>query len=230
MRIQIISVMAIMVGNTGFAQGLTDWTGLSVGGAVHLNSGDATMTHRAGDNGEQNFGGDGATYAQDGGDAAVGAFVGYDFQLGNNIVLGGEVTYQAGTDIDDGDAFVQFSDARTNGAISDVLGLNARLGYAMGQVMPYVTAGLVTATLETDTSYLEGGMRRSFGGSADVNGTRVGIGALYNVSDQIFVGAEFAKTQFDDVDFRGEDSFGASAGLSGDYSYTDISIKAGYRF
>lgn len=210
---------------TPMAVASDDWSGFYVGAQAGIMKGEADMVHLQ----DQMFGGEGGTYEHTGTGGFGGLSVGYARQF-SNIVVGGELSYSTGVDIDDGDEFIQFSDARTSGQISDIYGLNLRLGYAAGAYQPYVTAGLARATVETETSFQEGGGRRSFSASEEVDGVRYGIGVLYNLSSATYVGAEFARTDFDMATYTGEDSGGSSTALSGDFSTNTIGLTVGLRF
>lgn len=231
---KIAGIALVLMGTTSMAaaqaQPLFDWSGFYAGASIGSVMGDVEMTHREGANGELNYGAAGATYDQDGSEAGYGLSLGYMYQMPSNLVLGAEISYSTGVDVDDGGAFVQFSDNRTDGSISDIYGLNLRAGYAVGPVVPYVTVGYARATLETRNSFDQGGTRRTFTGEQDSDGFRYGIGMLYGLSERTFVGIEYSRIDFETVQFSGLDSFGDSAAFSGDYSADMVTVTFGIRF
>lgn len=122
---------------------------------------------------------------------AYGVHAGYDRDFGK-YVLGGELDYnKLDLDEDQGDA--------------DLTRLRARAGYDMGRFMPYVTLGAAHIS-----------------GDDDLSETAVtyGIGADFKVTEQIVVGGEYTKQDFDDVD-----------NIDGLDLDTDmLQVRASYRF
>ena len=113
----------------------------------------------------------------------LGIHGGYNYDLGN-IVLGGELDYSR----------VQFDDSD---AEADVLRLKGRVGYDAGNFLPYVTAGF--AQIDSDDLGLD-----------SEDGAVYGVGADFAVTDNVLVGAEFLRHDFDDADTE-VDTFGVRA-------------------
>lgn len=105
---------------------------------------------------------------------AYGLHAGYNHDFGR-FVLGGELDYNR----------VSIDDADDNG---DMWRLRARAGYDAGRFMPYVTLGAARVSAD-------------LGGGLDLSETGVtyGIGADFKVTEQIVVGAEYTRQDFNDV-------------------------------
>lgn len=73
----------------------------------------------------------------------VGVFAGYNWQSGN-IVFGPELYLTShSADCNDGAYFLPFSAKRS-------MGVKARLGYTIGNIMPYLSVGTVRTKVEAD--------------------------------------------------------------------------------
>ena len=120
-------------------------------------------------------------FADDTEDYTYGAHIGYLHDLGN-FVLGAELEYDA----------TEITDAATGINIDGVARAKVRAGYDAGAFLPYVTAGVAQA-------YTSGGLE------ADDTGYFGGVGVDYAVSENIRVGAEVLRHQFDDFNGGGTD-------------------------
>lgn len=105
---------------------------------------------------------------------AYGLHAGYNHDFGR-FVLGGELDYNR----------LSIDDVDDNG---DLWRLRARAGYDAGRFMPYVTLGAARVSAD-------------LGGGLDLSETGVtyGIGADFKVTEQIVVGAEYTRQDFNDV-------------------------------
>lgn len=117
-----------------------------------------------------------------------GVFGGYQADLGN-IVLGGELDYG------------RYSFDTTGDPEANVLRLKGRVGYDAGRVLPYLALGV--AQLDSDDLAID-----------SESGMFYGLGADYAVTDNIRVGAELLRHDFDDI------------GLEAD----TLSLRAAYSF
>lgn len=128
---------------------------------------------------------DGASFAFD----AYGAHAGYLRDFGQ-FVVGAEIDYN---ELDAG---------ALGGSSIDMLRLRARVGYDMGDFLPYATIGMaqISAGDETET------------------GMSYGIGGEFKVTERISLGAEFSWNDFELV------------GAPEDTSFDTIQVRASYRF
>ncbi|MFP7673069.1 outer membrane protein [Marivita sp. S0852] len=101
-----------------------------------------------------------------------GVHGGYDYDFGR-FVLGGELDYQAGDDLNLGAEDVD-----------DILRLKMRAGYDLDRTLVYGVLG--AAQLNTD--------------NFEDTGWVAGVGAEYLVTESISLGAEYLYHQFDDFD------------------------------
>lgn len=125
----------------------------------------------------------------------VSGFVGYNWQSGN-VVYGGELAYTGLNDM----TLTGAPDTKLNNAVD----LKARVGYAAGRVMPYLSLGYSMAKLDVG------------GTSSDLTGVSYGLGVDYLVTDNVFIGADYTKRE-----------------LSGDGYDADPStfgLRIGYKF
>lgn len=116
------------------------------------------------------FGGTNGTVAgTDETSPVYGVFGGYDYQFNNGLVAGGEVEYQG-------------SDNQSIGGVDvdNVSRAKARLGYAMGDMMVYGTAGVS----KVNTSL------------GDATSPVFGVGAEYKVTERFGIGAEYLNEDF----------------------------------
>lgn len=146
------------------------WTGFYVGGLGGYEWAD--LDTEAGDFDSDNFLG--------------GVFTGYNFDLGNGLVLGveGDVTYHD-QDGDNGAGFEYGTD--WNGT------LRGRIGYAMDRFMVYGTGGLAVANAEA-----------SFGGQSDSKtaiGWTAGGGVETAFTNNVFGRVEYRYTDLGDETF-----------------------------
>lgn len=118
-----------------------------------------------------------------------GAHVGYNYDLGN-FVVGGELEAAFTNDfVNDG----------TDLELDQVLRAKVRAGYDAGVYLPYVTAGWAQATVD--------------GGAADLedDGYFYGLGLDYAITDDVILGGEVLRHEFEDFDGAGDvtaDTFG----------------------
>jgi len=163
------------------------WTGFYIGG--HAGYGWAA--------------GDGL--APDPSGALAGGQVGYNYQFSNNIVAGLEA------DLSAGDLSGRIGGVRSS--IETLGSVRARLGYAAGPVMPYVTGGFAYGSQSIDVLGLEQ--------SKTHTGWAVGAGLEYALADHWTARAEYIYT---DLGSKFYDALGAEAGAS------THAVRAGINF
>lgn len=139
-----------------------------------------------------------------------GVFAGYNWQSGN-LVFGPELfltTHNA--DGNDGSYLLPFSAKRS-------VGLKARVGYAIGNIMPYVSVGTTRTKVAADHS--------GFGWMAEdtAKGSSFSLGADWAVSEQSLMRVEIERTTYND------DFFDWSGDVH-DYSLDRTSVSVGYGF
>lgn len=135
-----------------------------------------------------------------------GVHVGYMHDIGN-FVLGGEFDYDM-INLDTSTVTTDVSTSTDIDSDGTIMRLKVRGGYNFDRFLPYFTAGL--ARLEVDD---EGD------GSTDTDGTFVGFGGVFKATNNILIGGEFLRHQFDDA---------FDSGL--DFESDTFSLRASYRF
>lgn len=121
----------------------------------------------------------------------LGAFVGYQYQFDNNVVLGleGDVSY-TWNQRDDFTYFFGGSPVGAEKIKTDWSGsVRARIGYAFGDALLFATGGWV-ATRAVDNIETLGVSRETF------NGFTIGGGFDYALTDNIFARAEYRYNGF----------------------------------
>ncbi len=130
--------------------------------------------------------------------ALVGGQVGYDFDLGNNLVLGvvGDMSWSGV----EGDVCVETSNSGCDGSADDSdfsaelswLGtLRARAGFTSGDMLFYLTGGLAIGEVETSITHVEGQSDPSREDSNTHMGWTIGAGSEYKLSEAVSIGAEY---------------------------------------
>lgn len=168
------------------------WSGGYIGAQAGYAWGDSTYT-------EPEYPGYEAHFDPDG--FLGGIYAGYNYQLGNNVVLGGELDFAlSGVD---GES-LYYSDY-TEDPWDDTLGtaemkwsgaLRARAGYAFDRFMPYLAGGVAFARYEYgiwDSSDDTG-----FNASETMTGWTIGGGAEYAATDNLILRAEYRYSDFGD--------------------------------
>ncbi|GLK70900.1 porin family protein [Ancylobacter dichloromethanicus] len=137
-----------------------------------------------------------------------GGQIGVNYQFDNNVVLGAEADFQ-GSDIKDSYAGYESK--------MDYFGtVRARLGYAFGNVLPYVTGGLAWGHTELKDNYL--------GLSSDKTavGWTVGGGVEYAFTNNWTVKAEYL---YMDLGEDYYDSIGYKSGLTANVVRAGVNYK-----
>jgi len=156
----------------------TDWTGFYGG----LNLGYGDVDTNIGVNGD---------------DMTYGLHVGYDYDFGNNFVLGAELEYdKADIDLTDADGAVAAD-------VDSVTRLKLRGGYDLGRTLVYATAGVA----EVDTSL------------GSENGEFFGVGVAYKVTESFTVGGEVLEHRFDDINGSGVDADATTFNVRGSFRF-----------
>lgn len=133
-----------------------------------------------------------------------GIYGGYNFDLGNNVVLGldGDVTFNNQKD-SISETFTDGSDSLTLGAESKLRtsgAVRARAGYAFDRWLPYVSAGVAIGSVKNSVSasgVIDG---VSFDGSESTSKTHVGwtagAGVDYAATDNVILRLEYRYSDY----------------------------------
>lgn len=209
-----------------FVDDTTNWTGAYIAGVAGYESADATLEHQN----INNFGGPGGEYWHDGDGFVGGVEAGYDYQFANNIVLGAAVGIRSGTDIDDGGEWAIYYNG-TDSEIEYVLVAKARLGYAVGDFLPYITGGWAGGNVKTSQDYSPPNQpSTTWQDEQFASGYVVGAGLDYRVTEHIFVGVEYNYTDLGEVSFSAADSTGRPTEIDADLDSHSVLAKIGVRF
>jgi predicted porin len=141
-----------------------------------------------------------------------GVNAGYDRDFGR-FVLGGEVQYERSeieAGFDEGDLDV----TEVILGLDSVFRAGVRAGFDGGRFMPYFTGGYARAEVEFNSGALST--------DATYAGGYFGVGVDYRLRDDVTLGAQVLRTDFDQID--GEDIQGADVGLD------TVGLRATYNF
>lgn len=136
----------------------------------------------------------------------AGGQAGYNYQFGNNVVVGLEADVQ-GADISAGTPALSSK--------LDLLGtVRGRLGYAFGRVLPYVTGGFAWGNNSVDFA--------GVGQSQTLTGWTAGAGIEYALTDHWTAKTEYLYT---DLGSKFYDSIGANAGVTSQTARVGLNFK-----
>ncbi|MDB5596795.1 MAG: outer membrane protein Omp31 precursor, partial [Hyphomicrobiales bacterium] len=150
-----------------------------------------------------------------------GAQVGYNYQFSNNVVVGVEADL-SGAGIKD---TIADRASRTLGntitaKIDYTATVRARLGYAMGAFLPYLTGGYAMA--HSKVSATDGPLSAS----ATLQGWTIGGGAEYALTSNVSLKAEYLHTMFRSHTFFANQSYASTAKPNSD----TVRIGVNYKF
>ncbi len=148
-----------------------------------------------------------------------GGQVGYNFVFGGGLLVGVAADYSfAGSD---GSAVgnIGLGVTTVETEINSMASIRARLGYAMGQFLPYVTGGWAWADVDRSNSFT------GQTASADFDGWTIGAGVEYAFAANWSAGFEYRYTDFgtERFDFSTVDS-------DVDLDLHTVSLRLNYRF
>jgi outer membrane immunogenic protein len=202
-----------------------DWSGFYVLGEGGYGWGNSDHEHLN----VNTFGGPGGTYSNDGNGFVGGVAVGYNVAFTNGFVVGIEAALRSGQKLDDGGEFEIYNNSTTTKS-KYVASVAGRAGYAFGSFLPYVKAGWAGADVESTQNYHPGGTPTTWSDSKFMNGYVVGAGLDYAVTDNIFVGVEYAYMNFGKKTFNGLDSNGTLTQISGNLREQSVMARIGMKF
>jgi len=158
-----------------------------------------------------------------------GLYAGYNFDLGNSVVLGldGDITYNnlkdsySVTDLA-GDSESLESKLRWSGAV------RARAGVAVDRFLPYIAGGVAFGSVKNTLSSTEDGIEDSFSQSKTLTGWTAGAGVDYAATDNLIVRLEYRYTDYGNKDF----DFGTDSDLSvrNKFKTNDVRLGVAYKF
>jgi outer membrane immunogenic protein len=132
----------------------------------------------------------------------VGAQAGFNYMFDNGLMLGVEGDYALASLNDSGEGGTGIFNTHVDLEIDQLASVRGRLGMAMGQWLPFVTAGWGWAQADRST------FNSLFGSSSESNwhdGWTAGLGAEYAIDDRWSVKAEY---RYYDL---GEENYGVAA-------------------
>jgi outer membrane immunogenic protein len=153
----------------------------------------------------------------------IGGQLGYDFDMGNGLVLGvaGDWSW---TDMD-GDTCVEGGgcdgspdDSYASADVNWLATVRARAGFTTGSMLFYGTGGLAIADADSSLTFIDGAGDPERSDSNTHLGWVIGAGAEFMVTENMSLGAEYLH-----VDLGSEDYTFRGSGLAGD---TDILSEA----
>ncbi|KAB0572503.1 outer membrane protein [Brucella pituitosa] len=154
-----------------------------------------------------------------------GLYAGYNFDLGNSVVLGidGDVTYNNLKDsasiFDDAgvDTGVELeSKLRWSGAV------RARAGYAVDRFLPYIAGGVAFGSVKNT---LDNGVD-SVSQSKTLTGWTAGAGVDYAATDNVIVRLEYRYTDYGHKDF----DFGGPVSIRDKFKTNEVRLGVAYKF
>ncbi|WP_295964389.1 outer membrane protein [uncultured Bartonella sp.] len=163
-----------------------------------------------------------------------GIYAGYNYDLGNNIIIGADTDWVWG-DMDESDKRnVTYSDGATgsfHGKLKEQWAgsTRARVGYAVDRWMPYIAGGVAYAKVDSSFRLKDANGKVMSGYSASDSDTLVGwtIGAGfdYAMTDHIILRAEYRYTDFGDEDYSKN-----NVKYNVDYKTNDFRVGVAYKF
>lgn len=160
-----------------------------------------------------------------------GLYAGYNFDMGNNFVLGvdGDVTYndvEAGYSETDPDFDIT---ANVNSKLRWSGAVRARMGVAMDRWMPYIAGGVAFGSVKNSASITDGVDTYGVSQSKTLTGWTAGAGVDYAATDNVIVRLEYRYTDYGHKDFSaGNDDFSFEA--RNKFKTHDIRLGVAYKF
>lgn len=200
-----------------FVAPVFNWTGAYIGGQVGYiwGNGDATSDLGLPDLGTAEVNPDGWL---------GGVYVGYNYQMTNNVVVGIDGDF-AWTGADDSSTV--FSGGADVGSLDTDLewegAVRARLGYAVDRFLPYIAGGVAFGRLH-GTGYDDVGVYQ--GEASETNtGWTVGVGTEYAFTDNLVGRAEYRYTDLGDFDVNVN-----GTPISADLTTNDVRLGLAWKF
>lgn len=140
----------------------------------------------------------------------IGGQLGYDFDLGNGLVLGvvGDLSWLSmdGREcVESGGCDGSPDDSYASADINWLGTVRARAGFTTGSMLIYGTGGLAVGEAEGGLTFIEGGADPARSDSNTHLGWVIGAGAEFKITDNMSLGAEYLHVDLgrEDYTFRG---------------------------
>ncbi len=155
-----------------------------------------------------------------------GVYAGYNFDVGNNVILGADGDFNYGNlkkshsefDPDLEEKISLESKLQWSGAV------RGRVGYAIDRFMPYIAGGVAFGNVKTS---LRSG-DDSYSSSKTMTGWTIGTGLDYAATDNVILRLEYRYTDFGKKNFyAGSDD---TIGISNKFTTNDIRLGVAYKF
>ncbi|NKB83148.1 outer membrane protein [Brucella grignonensis] len=154
-----------------------------------------------------------------------GLYAGYNFDLGNSVVLGidGDVTYN---NLKDSAAIYNDAGVDTGVDIESKLrwsgAVRARAGYAVDRFLPYIAGGVAFGSVKNT---LDDGVD-SISQSKTLTGWTAGAGVDYAATDNVIVRLEYRYTDYGHKDF----DFDTSTSTRDKFKTNEVRLGVAYKF
>jgi outer membrane immunogenic protein len=196
------------------------WSGGYVGGQVGYGWGKSHFTSRGFS--PENIEPDGF---------AGGFYAGYNFDLGNNIILGvdGDVTYNTMKD-----RYTEDFGGVLDGAENELRwsgAVRGRAGYAAGRFFPYIAGGVAFGSVKNVRYFHDVVNAEYFSAlqSKTLTGWTAGAGIDYAVTHNVILRLEYRYTDYGSKDFSASRGF-VNFKTGNDFKTSDVRLGIGYKF
>lgn len=123
-----------------------------------------------------------------------GAYVGYNYQMSNNIILGLEID-AAYAELEGSDIYSNGNPTETDsGQLNWSAAVRGRLGYAVDRFLPYIAAGVSFGDYDVQATSSDPMFEGSW--SETYTGYTIGAGAEFALTDMIIFRSEYRFTDF----------------------------------
>jgi len=191
------------------------WQGFYVGGQIGGSWGDTDVKTRGIVNTKRSVDPDGFI---------GGLYAGYNFDAGNNIILGLETDFIWGdlSETKRGTDYRAHLKQEWQGAT------RVRAGYAMDRFLPYIAAGVAYGKVKSSLSSVTVANSR-WSDDDTFTGWTIGAGLDYAVTNNILVRLEYRYTDLGDKSYRPAAAFAADR-VKVDYKSNDFRVGVAYKF
>jgi len=196
------------------AANVFSWGGAYVGGEIGWGWGRGKLDGDASDNYSE--------FKPDG--FLGGVYAGYNFDMGNNIILGVDGNFDFNNQKESHDYFSGGRPVQTS--VESKLewsgAVRARAGYAIDRFMPYIAGGVAFGELKNSLTV---GGSTNYSDDKTMTGFTAGAGIDYAATDNILLRFEYRYTDFGHKDF----DLG-TIDTRGSYKTNDIRLGVAYKF
>lgn len=153
-----------------------------------------------------------------------GIYAGYNFDLGNNVVLGIDGNFDYNDLKETHDYFSTGRPVQTSleSKLEWSGAVRARAGYAIDRFMPYIAGGVAFGSVKNSVTI---GSSTSYSDSKTLTGWTAGAGIDYAATDNILLRLEYRYTDFGNKDFDLGDY-----STRGSFKTNDIRLGIAYKF